>query len=90
MDNLELRTPLWIEIARATCAPFSSMTAGVLSKWVDEATMPCVAWDRQTQTLMQVLKGSKAQPSVVKATPTFKWPILGDDGPGAKEVEEFL
>eukprot|EP00969_Alexandrium_andersonii_P001630 71467-Alexandrium_andersonii.AAC.1 len=38
---------------------------------------------------MEVLKGSKTQPLVVKVTPTFKWPILGDDGPDAKEVEEF-
>eukprot|EP00969_Alexandrium_andersonii_P248643 10987284-Alexandrium_andersonii.AAC.1 len=37
---------------------------------------------------MSVLKGNKTQPSVVKVTPTFKWPILGDDGPDAKEVEE--
>eukprot|EP00969_Alexandrium_andersonii_P231878 10239930-Alexandrium_andersonii.AAC.1 len=47
------------------------------------------AFDRQTQTLMQVLKGNKAQPSVLKVTPSFKWPILGDGGPDAKEVEEF-
>eukprot|EP00969_Alexandrium_andersonii_P365650 15466732-Alexandrium_andersonii.AAC.1 len=47
------------------------------------------ALDRQTKTLMEVLKGTQAQPSVVKVPPTFKWPILGDDGPGAKEVEEF-
>eukprot|EP00969_Alexandrium_andersonii_P217553 9610064-Alexandrium_andersonii.AAC.1 len=46
------------------------------------------ALDRQTKTLMEV-KGTKTQPSVVKVTPTFKWPILGDDGPDAKEVEEF-
>eukprot|EP00969_Alexandrium_andersonii_P341559 15097697-Alexandrium_andersonii.AAC.1 len=47
------------------------------------------ALDRQTQTLMQVLKGTKTQPSVAKVTPTFKWPILRDDGPDAKEAEEF-
>eukprot|EP00969_Alexandrium_andersonii_P264009 11669204-Alexandrium_andersonii.AAC.1 len=47
------------------------------------------ALGRQTQTLMQVLKGSKTQRSVAKVTPTFKWPILGDDGPDAKEAEEF-
>eukprot|EP00969_Alexandrium_andersonii_P012626 550204-Alexandrium_andersonii.AAC.1 len=47
------------------------------------------ALDRQTKTLMEVSKGTKTQPSVAKATPTFKWPILGDDGPVAKEVEEF-
>eukprot|EP00969_Alexandrium_andersonii_P138263 6114347-Alexandrium_andersonii.AAC.1 len=38
---------------------------------------------------MEVLKGNRTQPSVAKATPTFWWPILGDDGPDAKEVEEF-
>eukprot|EP00969_Alexandrium_andersonii_P267108 11804194-Alexandrium_andersonii.AAC.1 len=38
---------------------------------------------------MQVLKGGKTQPSVAKVTPTFKWPILGDNGPDAKGVEEF-
>eukprot|EP00969_Alexandrium_andersonii_P218307 9641562-Alexandrium_andersonii.AAC.1 len=38
---------------------------------------------------MEVLKGAKTQPPVVKVTPTFKWPMLGDDGPDAKGVEEF-
>eukprot|EP00969_Alexandrium_andersonii_P271578 12002792-Alexandrium_andersonii.AAC.1 len=38
---------------------------------------------------MEVLKGTKTQPSVVKVTPRFKWPVLGDDGPDAKAVEEF-
>eukprot|EP00969_Alexandrium_andersonii_P256817 11354067-Alexandrium_andersonii.AAC.1 len=38
---------------------------------------------------MEVLKGNRTQPSVVKVAPTLKWPILGDDGPDAKEVEEF-
>eukprot|EP00969_Alexandrium_andersonii_P210672 9305687-Alexandrium_andersonii.AAC.1 len=47
------------------------------------------ALGRQTKTLIEVLKGTKTQPSVVKATPTFKWPILGDDGPDAKEVEFY-
>ncbi len=25
----------------------------------------------------------------MKASPTFKWPTLGDDGPDSKETEEF-
>eukprot|EP00969_Alexandrium_andersonii_P105633 4660418-Alexandrium_andersonii.AAC.1 len=47
------------------------------------------ALDRHTKTLTEVLNGSKTQPSVAKVTPTFVWPILGDDGPDAQEVEEF-
>ena len=27
--------------------------------------------------------------STIRVTPTFKWPVLGDDGPDSKEIEEF-
>eukprot|EP00969_Alexandrium_andersonii_P242275 10699987-Alexandrium_andersonii.AAC.1 len=55
---------------------------------VGPADALAAALDRRTKTLMEVLRGTKTQPSVAKVTPTFQWPILGDDGPGAKKVED--
>ena len=43
----------------------------------------------QTEAIQAALKSKETKHSVVKITPTFKWPVLGDDGPDAKEVEEF-
>ena len=39
--------------------------------------------------IAQALKSKETRRSTIKVAPTFKWPILGDDGPDAKEVEEF-
>jgi hypothetical protein len=43
----------------------------------------------QTEAIAQALKSKETRHSTIKVSPTFKWPILGDDGPDAKEVEEF-
>ena len=43
----------------------------------------------QTEAIRAALRSKDQKHSVVKITPTFRWPILGDDGPDAKEVEEF-
>ena len=43
----------------------------------------------QTEAIRAALKPKDQRHSVVKITPTFRWPVLGDDGPDAKEVEEF-
>merc|ERR1712026_449271 len=48
------------------------------------------AIEAQTAALSAAFKTREHKASVVKITPTFKWPVLGDDGPDAKEVEEFF
>jgi hypothetical protein len=64
--------------AEAERQPDSS-AQGVLAK----------AIELQTEAIAQALKSKDGRHSTIKVSPTFKWPILGDDGPDAKEVEEF-
>ena len=48
--------------------------------------------DKQTQILEAALKdrGSKRNTAgVIQINPKVTWPMLGDDGPGGREVEEF-
>ncbi len=56
-----------------------SMSQSVLAK----------AIELQTEAISQVPKSKDGRHSTIKVSPTFKWPLLGDDGPDAKEVEEF-
>ena len=43
----------------------------------------------QTEAIAAALKTKEQKHRVVKTTPTLRWPLLGDDGPDAHEVEEF-
>ena len=47
--------------------------------------------DKQTQLLEADLKnrGSKQGSAVIQVNPKVIWPMLGDDGPGGREVEDF-
>ena len=47
------------------------------------------AIELQTEAIALALKSKEVRHSTIKVSPTFKWPTLGDDGPDAKEVEEF-
>ena len=44
----------------------------------------------QTEALKVAMTArTQTKSSVIKITPTFRWPTLGDDGPDSKDIEEF-
>ena len=44
---------------------------------------------QQTLALQKALMKPDVKHSVMKVTPSVRWPILADEGPDSKEVEEF-
>ena len=51
--------------------------------------MIATALENQTELLGSVLGKPKVPASTIKIEPKVIWPILGDEGPGGREVEEF-
>ena len=65
--------------AQLTGSPGGTETENTLAK----------ATSLQTEAIAAALRTKEQKHSVVKITPTFRWPLLGDDGPDANEVEDF-
>ena len=68
---------------------FNTRTPGAASHGEAAEGALAQAISVQTEAIRAALQSKDQKHSVVKITPTFRWPILGDDGPDAKEVEDF-